>query len=207
MSRVLLSRLLSLPDMYRVFQESLGFANSRKLAFENWLPIVGHSRIFDIGCGPGNILPYLPENAEYVGFDTSASYIARARRLYSNRGLFVEGGFDERSVVDFHDADIVMLNGVLHHMDDDVAIACLLASYAALKPGGRLFTLDGCYTESQGYVARMLLKLDRGDFVRDREGYEKLLESAFSQREVHVTEELSKIPYTFIVTVCSKETP
>ena len=44
-------------------------------------------RILDVGCGPAYYFDRLPE-VSYVGFDTSAPYIAYARKRYGDRGEF-----------------------------------------------------------------------------------------------------------------------
>ncbi len=41
---------------------------------------------------------------------------------------------------------------------------------AALRPGGRLVTADGCYLDGQSRIARLLLKMDRGRHVRTEAG-------------------------------------
>src|SRR3546814_20298394 len=43
--------------------------------------------VLDVGCGPADILAYLPE-LTYYGFDVSASYIAQAQRKFGRSGKF-----------------------------------------------------------------------------------------------------------------------
>lgn len=195
--------VLQLPVAYRVFQEQLGFANSRKLAFERWLPIAPGTRILDIGCGPGHILKYLPQDIDYTGFDTSESYIDQASKEYGLRAKFVCGMFDASAVAEHGTADVIMLNGVLHHMSDEIAGATLGSIKQALAPAGRLFTLDGCYVDQQNWVAKNLLHLDRGEYVRTEEAYARLLEPYFEKIDVHIADDLSKIPYTYIVMIAT----
>lgn len=197
----IIHRVLQLPSAYRLFQEQLGFANSRKLAFERWLPIPPGTRVLDIGCGPGHILKYLPADIDYTGFDTSESYIEQARAEYGCRGEFVCGVFDTRAAKEYGLANVVMLNGVLHHMADDMAGSTLKSIRQVLNSSGRLFTLDGCFQDNQHWVAKFLLRLDRGEHVRTQDAYVKLLEPYFKNVDVHIAEDLSKIPYTFIVMV------
>ena len=64
--------------------------------------------------------------------------------------------------------------GVLHHLDDDTARQFMSVASAALKPGGRIYTVDPCYAPGQSPIARFLISRDRGQHVRDVEGYRAL---------------------------------
>lgn len=200
-SRMSLRSLLSFPEVYSRFQQIFGFANSRKLAFDRWLELPAGGRVIDIGCGPGHILNYLPKDIDYQGLDPSREYIDKARARYGDRGTFHCDVFDAGSVARYGQADVVMMNGVLHHMSDEVAGDCLAAVAGALKPGGCLFSLDGCYRPGQSWLASKLLDLDRGEHVRNEAGYADLLRPHFPKVDVHLAEDLSLIPYTFLVMV------
>ena len=41
-------------------------------------------KILDIGCGPADILKYLPSDVAYCGIDLSEDYIRDARKQYPN---------------------------------------------------------------------------------------------------------------------------
>ncbi|MGH3968172.1 MAG: hypothetical protein ACRDTV_08695, partial [Mycobacterium sp.] len=56
---------------------------------------------------------------------------------------------------------------------------------AALKPGGRVLTVDPCYAPGQNPIARFLISKDRGQHVRSPAGYEALARDAFAH--VHAT--------------------
>ena len=70
------------------------------------------------------------------------------------------------------------------------------------KRGGRLITFDGCYGDGQSKVAKLIVGMDRGQNVRDRNGYETLARGIFSDVKVHVRHDMVRIPYTHIVLEC-----
>jgi hypothetical protein len=98
-----------------------------------------------------------------------------------------------------------MMNGVMHHIGDADLAATLGHVKAALKPGGVLFTLDGCYAPGQPWLDKWLLDNDRGVHVRDAAGYRTLLERSFGQVELHVRDDYSRLPYTFAIGVVRKD--
>ena len=44
-------------------------------------------KVLDIGCGPADILNYMPD-VQYTGFDISREYIAAAQKRFGNKGRF-----------------------------------------------------------------------------------------------------------------------
>jgi len=73
-----------------------------------------------------------------------------------------------------------------------------------LKDDGVLFTTDPCYREGQSPIAKWLLDNDRGEFIRDEDGYNKVLGNAFARVKLAIREDLSRLPYTFAIGVMQK---
>ena len=158
--------------------------------------------ILDIGCGPAGILAYLP-NVEYYGFDISGSYISKAREVYGARGHFFEKYLTKDDVEALPKFDVVLLSGVLHHVDDTTARYILDLAYQSLKPNGRLVTIDGCLVKGQNPIARLLIKLDRGQNIKTEQGYKILVQGIFTKIEVNI-QHTRWIPYTRCFMVCTK---
>jgi SAM-dependent methyltransferase len=193
--------LLKHPAIYQLYQELGGFFAARVAAIRDYLDIKPTARIIDIGCGPGHILRHLPEGVDYVGLDIDAPSIDYARERFGNRGQFHRRLFDGAGVHEFGPADIVMMNGVLHHIADHELAETLGHVREVLKPGGVLFTLDGCYAPGQSRLAKWLLDNDRGVHVRDEQAYRKLLEGTFPDVALHIRDDYSRLPYTFAIGV------
>lgn len=193
--------ILEHPLAYQYFQQLGGYFGARRKSLRAFLPIESGARIADIGCGPGFIVELLPPDVSYSGFDTDARYIAYASARFGGRGRFFHSLFDADAARDHGPFDIVMMNGVLHHLSDDEVHQTLSVVRQALHSGGRIFTLDGCYVAGQSRLARFALGRDRGRHVRTEAAYRALLARHFTTLEVHVDHRLSWAPYSWIAMV------
>ena len=196
--------MLSHPFIYQAFQEAGGFFSARIKAISEFIDIQPGMRVIDIGCGPGYIVKHLPPGLDYLGFDIDPSYIAHANQKFGGRGGFHCCVFDAAAARDFAPADIVMMNGVLHHISDTELAETLQNVRAVMRPGGLLLSLDGCFREGQGRFRKWLLDKDRGHFVRDVRGYRNALTGVFDCVDLHIRENYSRIPYTFVIGVSKK---
>jgi SAM-dependent methyltransferase len=192
------------PALYQAYQNAGGFFGARIKAIADYLTLRPGIRVIDIGCGPGYILRHLPEHIEYIGFDIDEAYIAYARKCFGHLGTFQCRQFDAAAAKELAGADVVMMNGVLHHICDEDLKTTLIDIRNVLASGGVLFTLDGCYREGQSLIAKWLLDNDRGRFVRDRSGYDNVLRGAFGRVDLAIRDDYSRVPYTFIIGISQK---
>lgn len=190
-------RFLSYPKLYRAFQRLV--RSKRPRLVEEILKIRPGQRVLDIGCGPADILGRLPADIDYCGFDTEPRYIEEARRRHGDRGTFFVRAVTPDAIDDLGTFDVVMSLGVLHHLNDHDAETVVASAAKVLRPAGRLITLDVAYVEGQNPVARLLLKLDRGRYVRTPAAYLEIARRHFSDAKVSVIHDLLAIPYTHCI--------
>lgn len=200
-----LSGLLALPTMYRLFVRLIGSGYRAVYATEHIRAQAG-DRVLDLGCGTGETLGYLP-NVDYLGVDVSEEYIRAAQARFGERGRFICRSIHETRVEELGDPasfDLVLANGVLHHLDDRDALHLFALAGEALKPSGRLVTFDGCFVPGQSRIARYLLRRDRGKHVRSEEGYAALARQAFHSVRATIRHDLLRIPYSHIILECGE---
>jgi len=128
-----------------------------------------------------------------------------ARTRYGDRARFFCRTVDRAAVEELGRGsfDIVVAHGVVHHLDDDQARAFFGLAHDALKGGGRLVTADGCYVPGQSWLARFLLSMDRGRFVRGEESYVRLARQCFEAVRSDIRHDTFRVPYTIIFMECT----
>lgn len=192
--------LLANPFLYEMVQSLFGAKHARRVFVERYVRPNPGDRILDVGCGPGELLRYLPA-VDYRGFEPNPAYVERARREFGARGRFFAKELDAADLDAMPPADIAVVSAVLHHLDDDEARQLVGLLRRAVRPGGRLVTIDPVFVPNQHPVARALIAMDRGRNVRTPEGYRALAEGIFGEIEHEITHK-SLPPYThFIMTL------
>jgi SAM-dependent methyltransferase len=194
--------VLSFPRIYSLFQKLMGARGGWERFVSRDVRAKAGDHVLDLGCGPGDVLDYLPA-VEYWGFDISAPYIEQARRRHSGRGQFFCKLLTADDLSELPAYDIVIASGLLHHLDDDDAVQLLELAHNALKPGGRLLTIDPCLELRQNPLARFLIERDRGQNVRFQSAYVDLANRVFSNVQV-VVRHKRWIPYTHCFMECTR---
>jgi SAM-dependent methyltransferase len=198
-------RALAIPTIYQALQSLIGRPDTTSRLLNEILKLKPGEKVLDIGCGPCTLFQHMPP-IDYIGMDMSADYIASARAAYGDKGRFLVGAVSpDSSLEELGKFDLIMAMGLLHHVDDVTASSLFGAAKSALKPGGRVVTLDNVFVPEQSLAARTIIKMDRGLHVRDREGYARIAASHFNNVGVTILHDLLRIPYTHIIMECSKE--
>jgi 2-polyprenyl-3-methyl-5-hydroxy-6-metoxy-1,4-benzoquinol methylase len=194
--------ILSHPFIYSAFQSMMGAHQVRKRLVANFLKSFPGMKVLDVGCGPADILAYMPE-VDYCGFDIDNDYINQAQKKFGSTGEFHCKQLQITDLESLPLFDVVLALGLLHHLDDAVAVDVMQLAAKALKPGGRMLTIDPCFDPLQNPIARLLIRADRGQNVRDKAGYEALARVCFESPRVEVRHTLW-IPYTHCIMECQK---
>jgi cyclopropane fatty-acyl-phospholipid synthase-like methyltransferase len=190
---------LAVPGVYNLWGNLVGGPACTKALVDQYIQPEDGARILDIGCGPGTLVPYLPQSG-YLGFDLSSEYIEVARRRFPKARFVCERV--SRFSVSQQSFDVVIAIGIIHHLDDAEATQLFQIAYEALRFGGKLVTVDGVFTNDQSAAARWLLARDRGEHVRSEQEYVKIASNVFKNVKASVRHDLLRIPYTHLIMEC-----
>jgi len=184
---------LANPLVYEAFHHLIGARRWLKRFADDVIRARGGERVLDIGCGPGALLRCLPEATAYIGFDRNEAYIERAKRAYGGRGEFICDDVGNFASHELAPVDVAVAIGILHHLDDELAPHLLGCIATALRPGGRLITVDPCYHPRQSPIQRLIVSNDRGMHVRPFDRYVELCGAEF--REPKATFQNGHFPF------------
>jgi SAM-dependent methyltransferase len=154
-------------------------------------PLLAHAdlarvrRVIDVGCGPGTNAAMF-EHADYTGLDINSGYIFDARRRY--RRDFRVADVTRLEPGSVEPGDMVLLNSLLHHLDDGETHRTLAALPPLLTADGAIHILDLVLPERLS-IARTMARLDRGRHPRSAEAWRGIFGA-------HFIEQIFE-PYTF----------
>jgi SAM-dependent methyltransferase len=190
---------LSSPIVYELFHHLIGARRWLQRFTDEVIRPHSGDRVFDIGCGPGALLRYLPQTTSYIGFDRNEAYIERARRMHGSCGEFICDDVGNFAAYALAPADIAVAIGILHHLDDNLASAMLRAAADALKPCGRLITVDPCFHSEQSAIQRFVVSNDRGMHVRPYDRYVELAGTVFPNPKAAFQRGHLPFPYSICI--------
>lgn len=198
-----LKRALSFSWAYSFFQNLVGAHRARIWIAENFWRVTVGQKIVDFGCGPGTVLGYLPQDIEYAGFDISDEYIETARRVHADKKNTTFFKSDVHSLLGTHDArlanaDLVLCNGLLHHLNDAEAVEVFRLAQEIMKPSGRLVCVEPVFLVHQSAFSRWLMSKDRGCNIRTEQQWRDLARKVFERYATSISVDLIRIPYVHI---------
>ena len=194
--------LLKRASVYTALQNLIGGPRLRRYIVEHYIRPRPNDSILDVGCGPADFAPLMAD-VDYLGVDHNSDYIEQARSRYGGLARFLHGDVCDDSSGAAGPFDIIMAIGLLHHLDDRQTVSVLGAARRRLKLGGRMVTIDPALTVPQHWIARLVIRNDRGQHVRQPIEYERLARAEFSEVLTELRTDLLRVPYTHVIMQCS----
>ncbi len=197
-----LYNLVNHPIFYIFFQKIMSGTSFRKKIIKNNIENKNYN-ILDIGCGPAEILQYIPKS-NYYGFDIDERSIKFAKRKYKNKNHhFYCKKFNNTEIKKLPKFDFVIMFGILHHLKSKEIKYVLSLCKKVMKKNGTLLTEDPIFIKDQNFVAKFLIRNDRGLNIRTKKEYLNLVKIFFHKVKSKITHQ-SFIPYTWFSMICKK---
>jgi SAM-dependent methyltransferase len=169
------ARLLERPGVYLAWQ--------RPFVASKLGPVWRHNgrasirRVLDVGCGPGTNSAEFA-GLDYLGVDLNPSYIEYALRKHGDRFVVADLRTDE--VPGKGTYDFVLVNSLLHHLDD-TSVSSLLADLRSyVSDDGHLHVIELELPERRG-VPRLLALSDRGEHPRSRPAWRTMFTEHYDE--------------------------
>ena len=197
-----LRSVLSLPKIYQFLQNILS-KDAGLSTLMSHIDAKEDDVVLDVGCGTGDIINFLPGNIKYLGLDLSQKYIEAAKKKHSDKGMFFQSSVADFDYSKIGKPDVVILIGVLHHLNDDEVKQVFSEIGKIKKENTRVVTIDCCYTDPQNFLAKKIISMDRGQNVRFQNEYEALMQPYVKKIESKIYTDLLRVPYTHLICECS----
>lgn len=197
---------LAIGWVYGLFHCLIGGKKERKWLARNFWRCSGGEKVIDMGCGTGWALDYLPDSVNYIGFDISEEYIHKAREKVNKKARFLVGTaheFIDNIESPLNMADLILCNGLLHHLDDEEALKVLMIAKNIMSPTGRLVCLEPTFLAYQTWLSRWIISKDRGGNVRSEREWKELISQVFDSSSTSILTGFTRLPYVHIVIECN----
>jgi SAM-dependent methyltransferase len=191
-------RLLGTKVGYTTFRRVIKADRNMQTLIDEYFRLPAGSRLLDVGCGTGDLAALVP-GVKYVGVDHNPAYVGSDDAAVDESPRFVNADLADLGTLDLGTFETAVAVGVLHHLDDELATAMVASVRDKLAPGGRFVTSDPVFHPDQRTIARVLMALDRGRFVRHPADYARLMGSSFPEVKVSIRHDLLPFPYTHCV--------
>jgi SAM-dependent methyltransferase len=168
-----LAAILDHPVLYRLWQAPFADKKIEPIFRHNDLTKV--RKVLDVGCGAGTNTRHFT-GTDYLGIDRNKQYIENARRRHRRE-------FGVADVITYSSEcrerfDFILVNSVLHHMDEPSAVHLLSHLESLLGDDGHIHILDLVQPAQMG-IADLLRRWDRGAYARPLSDWQRICSSIF----------------------------
>jgi len=172
--------LLKNPSLYRFYQTIVRKKYDEydfiKFIFEkNFFKKV---RVLDICCGDSYILEYINEFIDdYMGVDSNDKYLNQCKKRWRNFNFFNLDLNNLKNIDEFlkFKPNFIFINGAIHHLDNKTVKS--INSFILNNFSDSYFLSIDPVRNYNNFLNNMMIKFDRGKFIRNKVEYGELMNS------------------------------
>lgn len=143
----------------------------------NFLKTGKYHHVLDFGCGIGILAPLFTPK-QYLGFDIDTKAIAYAKNKYPKYSFQVGDATKLKLQKKF---DLILIVGVLHHLNNKEVKAALEVIKSLLLPKGKVILIEAIPPiHKWNILGHIFRSLDKGHYVRALENYQKLVDDSLA---------------------------
>ena len=198
----LLKKTLDNPVVFNSFEFLMGVNKTRRILVNDYIKPWENCKILDIGCGTGDFRGFLPDNVQYIGIDNNFEYINYAKNKKFKNSNFICTDSNQIKKIEYLKNikfDIVLSIGVIHHLNDKLFNDLIEQSFDLLDNDGFFFTYDPVLKKNQNKISKFLIDNDRGNYVRNEEGYISKIKKLFPEIKSSQVNNLQNLPYDVLI--------
>jgi len=189
------------PRFFLIFRNKLqNNLVSEKNLIKKYIKPNKKSNILDFGCGTGDFC-LLFDKSQYIGVDIEKRFIEFAKSRFGGYNFLK---INEGKSLPFKDSyfDKVLVFGVLHHISDNDIQRILKELARVLSNSGEIILYDQLpSSEQKKFFGKVLVKFDRGKFIRENGNLKILLKQYFKIKENY---NMLSGPYSLCVFILKK---
>jgi len=172
--------LLKNPSLYRFYQKTVRKKYDEydfiKFIFEK--KFFKNIRMLDICCGDSYILEYINEFIDdYIGIDNNDKYLNQCKKRWKNFNFFNLDLNNLKNIDEFlkFKPNFIFVNGAIHHLNDETVKS--INSFIVKNFSDSYFLSIDPVRNNNNFLNNVMIKLDRGKFIRNKVQYEELMNS------------------------------
>ena len=177
-----INNLLKFPFFYRSYQSIIRNKFDDYNFFEFILKDLQKKKknikVLDLCCGDSFVLNYInPYISKYLGLDNNKLYLDDGKKKWHKHSFKFHDFTDLKNLkkkINFY-PDLIFLNGVIHHFNDDQIKS--LNNFIMKNYSNSIFLSIDPIEYSNKLINSVLIKFDRGNFIRSLKNYKLLMKS------------------------------
>jgi SAM-dependent methyltransferase len=181
----------------------LGGRTIKRKIFDAFFPKELGLQVLDIGCGPAPDRDLLGD-VQWTGLELEVKYVEYVEKRLRPGDQIVHGGVDTLCELKKNDFDLVLLSGVLHHLDNQQVKKLLGDCTNVLSQSGKILTIDPVRTPDASRLELYLLQSDRGKHIRTVDEYDALIPDCFNNNQIEVIKNLGWLPQAQRVSILQR---
>ncbi len=198
-----MKRILKYACFFNLYQRLIGCRKYLKNYANNFVLAQSRQSILEIGCATGNIIEFFPKNIDYTGIDYSQSYINFAKNKYPEYTFICQNAAEE--FILNKKFDVVICEAVLASISDSGSKKLLYNIKNHIHKNSRIIISDMNYSVSNTKLQNFFLRHERGNNLRNKDDYIKLISEFFKIDKITVLNDVYRIPYSKIIFECSSK--